>query len=142
MISVSITVNVPLQQVWELWTNPEHIKVWNNVNDDWHNPRVQVVFKTGGHFLYRMETKDGATGFDYAGTFDLVIPGQRVEITLHDGRKAINIFHNLGHATRIDETFDPAPHDPPEFQERFCTMILHSFKQYAESHSSPETRSS
>ncbi|WP_317130135.1 SRPBCC domain-containing protein [Pedobacter hiemivivus] len=37
-ITVSATVNAPAAKVWEIWTNPEHIKQWTFASDDWHAP--------------------------------------------------------------------------------------------------------
>ena len=37
-ITEETTVNVPVEKVWEYWTEPEHIKKWNNASDDWHTP--------------------------------------------------------------------------------------------------------
>ena len=44
--------------------NPEDIKQWNSASGDWHTPRSTVDLREGGKFVARMESKDGAEGFD------------------------------------------------------------------------------
>jgi len=34
-------VDVPVEKVWESWTNPEHIINWNNASPDWYTPRAE-----------------------------------------------------------------------------------------------------
>ena len=31
-ITVEATVNAPIEKVWNLWTNPDHIINWNNAS--------------------------------------------------------------------------------------------------------------
>ena len=38
VITVSNTVNAPVEKVWDYWTKPEHITKWNYASDDWHTP--------------------------------------------------------------------------------------------------------
>ena len=33
-ITVATTIAAPIENVWKLWTEPEHIKKWNNASDD------------------------------------------------------------------------------------------------------------
>ena len=75
-IKVEATVNAPVEKVWKLWTNPEHVTQWNHASDDWHSPRAENDLRPGGNFLYRMEAKDGSFGFDFTGTYDEVIPNE------------------------------------------------------------------
>lgn len=95
-ISVNVAVTAPMDKVWELWTTSEHIVNWNNVNEDWHTPKVENDLKDGGKFLYRMEAKDGSLGFNHCGTYDKVIAGKLIEYTLTDGRKVSNKFRQKG----------------------------------------------
>lgn len=121
-----------MQTAWELWTKAEHIMVWNNVDESWHTPKITIDLRDGGEFFYRMESRDGRQGFDHRGTFDKVIYHQRIEYTLADGRKTVNIFTVKGDSINITETFDPENETPVIEQENFCHRILQSFKKYAE----------
>jgi uncharacterized protein YndB with AHSA1/START domain len=132
-ITHQITVNCPIQQVWELWTKPTHIAHWNNIDENWHTPVIEVDLTEGGHFLYKMQSRDGREGFDYTGRFDTIIKFQRIEYTLNDGRRTVNIFTSQGEATSITETFESENQTPIEIQKEFCLKILESFKHYAES---------
>ena len=73
MITVSNTVNAPVEKVWQYWTGPEHIIKWNNASNDWHTPMAENDLRVGGKFLSRMEAKDGTMGFDFWGIYDEVI---------------------------------------------------------------------
>jgi uncharacterized protein YndB with AHSA1/START domain len=131
-ITVETTVNVIIEKVWELWTTPADIKQWNNPSDNWHSPRVEIDLKEGGHFLFRMETKDGKAGFDHAGKYDKVITNELIEYTVSDGRKSIITFVPNGNNTNITESFEPEKESPVELQRGFCHSVLNNFKKYAE----------
>ena len=40
-ITVEATVNAPIEKVWKYWTEPQHVKKWNNASDDWHTTRAE-----------------------------------------------------------------------------------------------------
>lgn len=132
-ITLSIHIRVPMTTVWKLWTDSEHIRVWNNVDESWHTPYIKLDLKPGGEFFYRMESRDGQQGFDYKGTFGEIVHHQRIEYNLTDGRKTLNTFRVDGDATQLTETFVAERETPIDEQENFCSRILQSFKNYAES---------
>lgn len=132
-ISISVNIKAPLETVWQLWTESQHIREWNNVDESWHTPHVVLEFRPGGEFFYRMETKDGREGFDYKGTLDNISYLQRIEYALTDGRRTVNTFNAVGDTTQLTETFDTEKETPVDLQENFCFRILQSFKNYAES---------
>ena len=97
VITVSNTVNAPVDKVWEYWTRPEHITKWNHASDDWHTPWAKNDPWTGGGFSARMEAKDGSFGFEFAGIYDLVKDKEYIEYTMADGRKVkINFTNQIG----------------------------------------------
>ena len=53
-ITVSATINAPVEKVWNYWTSPEHITQWYNASDDWHAPRAENDVQVGGKFSTRM----------------------------------------------------------------------------------------
>jgi uncharacterized protein YndB with AHSA1/START domain len=69
-LTVEITIDKPVEYVWNVWTTPADIMQWNIPFDDWHSPRVENDLNEGGSFLFRMEAKDGSTGFDHSGNYD------------------------------------------------------------------------
>jgi len=131
-ITVETAVNAPVDKVWNLWTNPEHIIHWNNVSDDWHTPRSENDLRTGGRFLSRMEAKDGSYGFDFEGVYDVVQLNERIEYTLDDGRKVKITFTGQGNTTYVVETFEAENENSIEMQKQGWQAILDNFKKYAE----------
>ena len=133
IIKVETTVNTPLKKIWQLWTVPEHIMQWNNASPDWHTPNAANNLIVGGIFNYRMEAKDGSFGFDFGGTYDVIMPDSRIEYTLGDGRKVIVEFIADGNQTNIKETFESEMENSLELQKAGWQAILDNFKKYAES---------
>ena len=130
-ISVEIGVGLPLEKVWQLWTNPADIMQWNNFAPEWHCPRAENDLRPGGTFLFVMALKDGSFQFDFTGVYDEVITNQLITYTLNDNRRA-RITFTPGDLVKITETFDPNKNDPAEMQESYCKAVLTSFKLYAE----------
>ncbi len=132
-ISVSTTVNAPVEKVWNSWTRPEHIINWNNASPDWHTPKAENDLRPGEKFNYRMEAKDGSFGFDFWGVYDVVKPNEYIEYTMGDGRKAKIIFTSLDNKTKIDEIFEAETENSIELQKGGWQAILDNFKKYTES---------
>lgn len=130
-ISVRTIVSVPIEKVWKFWTTPADIKQCNNPFKNWHSTRVEVDLKKRCRFFFRMEAKDGSSGFDHAGIYNKVIPHWLIEYTLDDCRKAtVTFFSNDGET--VTETFEPELITPIEIQKEFCETILKNLKNYEE----------
>ena len=86
-ITVSALIGKDVQEVWEAWTGPEHIRSWNFATEEWFCPRAENDLRTGGSFFSRMEARDGSAGFDFSGTYDEVVSDEKLGYTLEDGRK-------------------------------------------------------
>jgi uncharacterized protein YndB with AHSA1/START domain len=134
-ITVTATINAPIEIVWAYWTDPEHIVNWNNASDDWHTTRAENDLRTGGTFNSRMEAKDGSFGFDFSGTYDDVVTHERITYSLGDKRQTQVIFESDGdETTTITETFDAETQNPIEMQRAGWQAILDNFKKYTETH--------
>jgi uncharacterized protein YndB with AHSA1/START domain len=131
-ITISTTVQAPVNKVWQLWTLPEHITQWCFAIDTWHTPRAENDVRPGGKFLSRMEAKDGSIGFDLEGVYDEVIENELITYSLADGRKVKILFNANGDSTNVTETFDPENANSVEMQRAGWQAILDNFKQYAE----------
>lgn len=131
-ITVKVSLNLPIEKVWDAWTKPEHITQWNAASEDWHCPRAENDVRTGGKFSSRMEAKDGSMGFDFAGTYDEVKEHELIAYTIGD-RKVRVVFVPLGFATLVREEFDPENENSLELQKNGWQSILDNFKKYAES---------
>ena len=132
-ITVENTINAPVEKVWKYWTEPEHIKKWNNASDDWHTPHAENDLKAGGKFSARMEAKDGSFGFDFGGVYDDVREHEHIAYTLGDGRKVTIDFAGQGNETKVVETFEAEGTNPVEMQRSGWKAILDNFKKYTES---------
>lgn len=130
-ITVEVSLNLPIEKVWEAWTLPEHIINWNFASEDWHCPRAENDVRTGGRFNSRMEAKDGSAGFDFEGSYDEVKEHELIAYTIGD-RKVRATFVPLGFATLVREEFEPENENSLELQKNGWQSILDNFKKYAE----------
>ncbi|MFN5784614.1 MAG: SRPBCC family protein [Flavobacteriia bacterium] len=132
-ITVSAIINAPIQKVWNVWTNPDHICNWNAASDEWYTPHATNDLRVGGTYNYRMEAKDGSMGFNLIGTYTSIIQFQRIEHIFEDERKITVLFESEGNSTRITESFDAETLNPVELQQQGWQAILNNFARYAES---------
>lgn len=132
-LTVTAAITAPIQEVWNYWNSPEHITKWNQASPDWHTPFAENDLRPGGKLKSRMEAKDGSMGFDFEGTYTVVIPNERIEYKLGDGRKVVVEFSVQDNHTIVTEHFDAEDMHPHEFQQAGWQAILNSFKNYVES---------
>lgn len=131
-ITVEVTVNAPIEEVWDKWTNPAHIIQWNSASDDWHTPHAENDLREGGKFTARMEAKDGSFGFDFWGIYDTIKQYEFIEYTLGDNRKVNIAFTASGNETHLIETFEAETENSVELQKAGWQAILNSFKNHVE----------
>lgn len=131
-ITVKANVNAPVEKVWTLWSEPDHITKWAAASDDWHTTRAENDLRKGGKFTSRMEAKDGSFGFDFGGVYDEVRENEYIEYTLGDGRRVTVTFTPNGDKTGVVQTFDPESENSREMQQGGWQAILDNFKKYAE----------
>jgi uncharacterized protein YndB with AHSA1/START domain len=132
-ITVQAVINASVEQVWKLYTESEHVMKWNNASNDWHTPRAENDLKVGGKFLYRMEAKDGSSGFDFDGTYEQVKTNELIVCSISDGRKVQVMFTKDDNArTKMATTFEAERTNPIEMQRDGWQAILNNFKKYVE----------
>lgn len=131
-IAIETLVRADLNDVWEAWGNPEDIVRWNAAADDWHTTRSQVDLREGGRFLSRMEAKDGSAGFDFEGTFTRIVPRERIEYRMSDGRQVEVEFVGREEGVLVRTTFDAESENPPELQQAGWQAILDRFARHVE----------
>lgn len=131
-ITVESSIQAPIEKVWAYWTEPKHIRQWNNASDDWHTPYAENDLRVGGKFVSRMEAKDGSIGFDFGGIYNVIRINEYIEYTLGDNRKVKINFSSRGNESKIIETFDIENENPPEMQQAGWQAILNNFKKYTE----------
>ncbi len=132
-ISISTTVNAPIETVWNAWTSPEHITNWNFASDEWHCPTATNDLRVGGTFSSRMEAKDGSMGFDFEGTYTQVEHHKLIAYKLADDRTVRIEFTTDGSSTTVTEYFDTEDTHTAEQQRDGWQAILDNFKTYTES---------
>jgi uncharacterized protein YndB with AHSA1/START domain len=133
MITVQSKINASIENVWEYWTNPEHITKWNNASDDWHTPYAENDLRTGGRFKSTMASKDGTMSFDFEGEYTLVEQNEAIEYVMADGRKVEISFATSSSGVEVIESFDPETENSEEMQQQGWQAILNNFKKYVES---------
>ena len=133
--TIETIVNAPIEKVWCCWTEPEHIKKWNNASEDWHTPKAENNLQVGGKFLLRMEAKDGSMGFDFFGFYTDVQINKHIAYTLEDDRKVEIFFIEEGNQTKVVETFETENINSTELQSAGWQAILDNFKKYTEAYS-------
>lgn len=132
-ITVSATVNAPVEKVWNAWNAPEHITKWCQASDDWHAPFAENDLRVGGKFTTTMAAKDGSFSFDFGGTYTTVDVNSEIAYVMEDGRKVLVMFTAEGDQTKVVEVFDPESQNTHEMQQAGWQAILDNFKKYTES---------
>ena len=133
MITVSTTIkNKTIAEVWEFFTNPKHVINWNHAEDDWHCPKAENQLEVGKSFTYRMEAKDGESGFDFTGIYTEIEPFSKINYVLADERKILITFTETENGIELVEKFDPENENPENLQQEGWQMILDNFKKYIE----------
>lgn len=135
-ITVETFIHAPIEKVWNDFTNPEAVKIWNVASEDWHTIRAENNLEVGGNFLYRIEAIDGSDGFDFAGTYDMVLEHNHIAYTMSDNRKVRVTFQTEDDGVRVVKTFDIEEENTPEAQHEGWQGILDNFKKYVESEGS------
>jgi len=132
-ITIEASIHASMEQVWQCWTQPEHITKWNQASDDWHTPHAENDLRVGGKFSSRMESKDGKYGFDFGGVYDAVEPYRRIAYTIGDGRAVHITMEPVDGGTHVVETFEAESENSVELQRQGWQAILDNFKRYVES---------
>jgi len=131
-ITVSTSINADIKKVWQYYTSPEHITKWNFADPSWYCPSAENDLKVGGKYRSRMEARDGSMGFDFEGTYDDIVPDQKIKYSLQDGRVVEVIMEPVGSQTNITVNFDAETENPVEAQQKGWQAILDNFKNYVE----------
>jgi uncharacterized protein YndB with AHSA1/START domain len=131
-ISVEATIQSTLETVWEMWTNPVHIRNWNHASPDWECPHAQNDVSVGGRFVFTMAAKDGSTQFDFNGTYTEVTYPTSLAYTIEGGRTVSVGFMKDGDNVHVVETFELEAINSEALQRSGWQAILDNFKHYVE----------
>ena len=133
MITIETEIASPVDQVWAMWSEPQHIERWNFAGDDWHCPAAQLDLTVGGSFTFTMAARDASFQFDFGGTYTSVVVNERIDVILGDGRLWNTMFEEVEGGVKVLEEFDPESENPEDMQRMGWQMILDRFKNYVES---------
>jgi uncharacterized protein YndB with AHSA1/START domain len=75
-LKFSRTLNGPINLVWEIWTNPEHIKMWWGPNG-FTNTIHKMDVKPEGEWLLTMHGPDG-TDYEIKGVFREIVKHKKI----------------------------------------------------------------
>ena len=132
-LTVSTTINAPIETVWNALWNPEHIIHWAFASDDWCCPWAKGdAPKVGEVFTTRMEARDGSFGFDLTAKYTEVTPmksmsytlGEMKEYFLDAGRVVDVTLEETPEGVKVTEVFDAEEIHPAEMQIAGWSAIL------------------
>ncbi|WP_431244062.1 SRPBCC domain-containing protein [Flavobacterium sp. P21] len=132
MISVEVTVKVPIEKAWDFWITPKHIQNWNAAFDNWYTAYADNDLKVEGKFKYEMTSRDNTGSFDFEGIYTKIEKFRLIEYQLSDDRIGSIYFEDFGDKVKITEKFEPNKTDPESMQENWCQDVLNNFKKYTE----------
>jgi uncharacterized protein YndB with AHSA1/START domain len=98
-------VDASRERVYQAFLAPEDIMRWYYASEGWTTPYARIDAKVGGEFHIGFQSPDRKTDFDFYGTYDELVPNEKIAYTMGDGRKAEVLFSDEGGKTRIDLTF-------------------------------------
>jgi uncharacterized protein YndB with AHSA1/START domain len=75
-IRLTKLLNTPVEKVWEVWSNPEHIKHWWGPNG-FTNTITKMDLQPGGEWLLVMHGPDG-TDYDNRSVFTEVVANKKI----------------------------------------------------------------
>jgi len=132
MISVQTIINAPIDEVWKLWTSPDHIVKWNAPDGNWHTSYAENDLKVDGKFKFTMISKEQNSGFDFEGIYTKVQKNKVIEYKLEDNRTASVYFEAYDNTVQITEMFEPQKQDSESIQKAWCQAVIDNFKHYVE----------
>lgn len=131
-ITISTTIQAPMQRVWEYWTQPEHITHWAFAANDWECPKAENDLRVDGKFTTTMAAKDGSVSFDIIGVYSTVEQEKEIVYVMEDGREVITEFTETEKGVELVQKFDPESKNSIELQKNGWQAILDNFKKYVE----------
>lgn len=132
MITTNVSINCPIEKVWDAFSNPAHIVHWNFAIPEWHCPAAKNDLQPGGSFSYTMAARDGSMSFEFGGVYDTVVLHKEITYTLGDGRKVEVRFNSTDQGSEIEQKFDPESINSHEMQQAGWQSILNNFKEYTQ----------
>jgi uncharacterized protein YndB with AHSA1/START domain len=137
-LKVVTSVNAPIDMVWEMWNNPEHMVHWAFASEDWCCPKAINDLEVGKKFVTTMSARDQSTSFDFSGTYTEIRTHEYILYHTDDNRDVSITFSvdtnaDNGNIVCIEEVFEAETQNTLDLQVSGWQAILNNFKTYVES---------
>jgi len=101
-LRISRVLNAPIELVWEVWTDPEHLRQWWGP-DGFTNTITKMDMRKGGEWSLVMHGPDG-TDYKNESTFKEIIKHKKIVYDHVSGPRFLATieFEAQGNKTRID----------------------------------------
>ncbi len=100
-IEITRIFDAPLALVWQVWTDPVHVKEWFGPHG-FTTPVYEADLRTGGIMRYHMRAPDGSV-FPSEGRFEEVVPHERIVVV-----GTVEIAGNVVFTARTEARFSEA----------------------------------
>jgi uncharacterized protein YndB with AHSA1/START domain len=99
---ISRVLNAPVELVWEVWTQPEHISQWWGP-EGFTNTIHKMEFRPGGEWDFVMHGPDGRD-YKNRSVYKEIVPRKRIIFEHVSGPKFMTTveFEDMGEQTRIN----------------------------------------
>ena len=117
-ILITRVIDAPIARVYQAFLAPEDLVHWSHAGGGWVTPYARVDAKPGGEFHIGYSSGDGKQTFDFTGTYDELIPNEKIVYTIIDGRRVWIAFSDEDGKTRVDLTLTLETENTAELQRK------------------------
>lgn len=104
-IRIIRTLNAPIDRVWDVWTKPEHIKMWWGPNG-FTSTIQKMDFREGGEWKLTLHGPDGQN-YPNRSVFKEIVQLKKIVFEhMHPHFLTTVLFEVVGEGTRIDWTME------------------------------------
>ena len=79
-LRVERLLDAPADQIFEAWTNPDHMAQWYHFNDEWKIVRVESDARVGGRYRVSWQAPDGKLWHEL-GEYRVIDPPRKLVMT-------------------------------------------------------------
>ncbi len=127
-VTITRTVDGPVEKVWKAWTDPELVKKWWGPKD-FTAPSIEIDLREGGKYLYCMRGSAGpdmpARDYWNGGVYQKIVPMEKIVVTDYftdeKGNKVTPAYYGMG----SDNDFEATAETMFEPQDGKTKITLH-----------------
>lgn len=132
-IKSEVVLLAPVEKVWSSFADPKQVAKWFFVLKNQKSQSAVNDLREGGAFHYVMAAKEAGTGYEFKGKIITLVPREKIELELEDGRKAFFTFNSMDPTTtKFTMEFQPETKNTEETQKRFWDIVLSNFEKHVE----------